>query len=345
MKKMITISALALSLSLSAQHLLPQQVLVKNATGLNSINLKTAGTTLDTLRPVSLSKGGCAVSTATATAGQYIIYYYTIDYASPIDTGWLFGSNTWKINEVAQKYSVTGTASVSDVIFIANTASSSGSTTKVISNIYSQNATTKGPGNVLGTANKPLINISANSYNTITFTTAVVVDNSTFFASILSPPLGGATKDSLALLTTAYGCTAADSLGWIKDSSHVWHSMKTFFGASKYAVDFVIFPVVSVPNNLGINSVSKENLSLLAAYPNPTNTSININFSLSEASKVDIEIYDLTGKLVASVKGMNLFTEGKHLIPVDVNSFESGSYFYSISTDKAKMFSKFSVVK
>jgi hypothetical protein len=344
MKKMITISALALSLSLSAQHAIPQhqQVFTKNIASLS--NLKTSGTTTDTLRPASLSKGGCGVSTATATAGQYIIYYYTIDDVAPIDTGYLFGSNILGINEVAQKYTVTGTASVSDVMFIANAASSSGTTTKVISNIYSQDATTKGPGTVLGTASKPLINISADSYNTISYTTAVVVDNSTFFATILSPPLGGATKDTLALLTTAYGCTSADSLAWIKTPSQ-WYSMKTFFGTPKDAVDFVIFPVVTVPSSAGINSVTKENLSLLAAYPNPANTNININFSLSEPSKADVEIYDLTGKLIIAVKGTNSFAEGKHIIPIDINSLASGSYFYSINTDKAKIFSKFSVVK
>ena len=121
--------------------------------------------------------------------------------------------------------------------------------------------------------------------------------------------------------------------------------MKTYFGASKFAVDFVIFPVITVPSSAGINSVSKENLSLFAAYPNPATTSMAINFSLNSSSKVDVEIYDVTGKLITVVKAPGILAEGKHTLSVDINSLEAGSYFYAISTDKAKLFGKFSVIK
>jgi hypothetical protein len=95
----------------------------------------------------------------------------------------------------------------------------------------------------------------------------------------------------------------------------------------------------------GINNyVSHGDLSLYAASPNPTNGTININFSLKTSSKVDIEVYDVTGKIVKTVSNNNLAV-GVNSISVDASTFEAGSYIYSINANGNKMFSKFIVTK
>lgn len=311
---------------------------------------KTAATA--TLMPSTFNTGGCATNTAN------VVYYSAFGtQATPsyttVGAGYVFGTNTTTItfsgfpvdiiqvsDKAAQKYNVAGNVSVTDVIFANAIGEGAGSVSAVI---YTEDAVTKGPGTQLGTtATMPLNSLTG--YDAITFGTPVAVPAGNFFASIESPAMGGSNMDSLAILSTVAGCSSTDSLSWISTTYNPpvitggWGSVNSQLGVN---LDLLIFPVVDIPT--GLNSISKGNLTLMAAFPNPATNEVSINFGLNTAGKVEIEVYDVTGKTVQTVK-LDL-EAGNNTSKLNVSSFSAGVYMYSVKSENAKIYSKFTIAK
>ena len=77
------------------------------------------------------------------------------------------------------------------------------------------------------------------------------------------------------------------------------------------------------------NNIPKD-FALLQNYPNPFNPTTNIVYRLSEESNVEIEIYNVLGKIVESANiGKN--KAGTHNYLFKANNISSGIYFYRIT--------------
>ena len=83
---------------------------------------------------------------------------------------------------------------------------------------------------------------------------------------------------------------------------------------------------------------------MLAAFPNPATNEVSINYSLNKSGKVEIDIYDVTGKMFNTIKSDNLEI-GNHSSNINVSNFNAGVYMYSVKSENAKMYSKFTIVK
>jgi hypothetical protein len=356
-KKLLSIALVAGALSVNAQQLTPGKAYYKNANLSSRTNApaSTYSVTIDTLMPASTMAGGCAVGTNTAVNG-FVYYGINRNPANHNDSGYYFGTGIFpqaglNVTGLAQRYKVGGTAAtVSSVLVWAGKAS--GSITTTTATILSEMAG-NGPGAMIGTASAPLtmasyvasLTSTVSPYATYTFTTPVpLTANENFFASISIPGFGGTDHDTLAVLDTRLGCSSVDTLSWINiPAAGGWHSVLSGFGSN---LDLMIFPVLDISSSVGINNyVSHGGLSIFAASPNPANNSININFSLNNPSKVEIEVYDISGKVVKSIKNNESFASGKSYISVDVSNLEAGTYMYSINANGNKMFSKFMVTK
>lgn len=85
------------------------------------------------------------------------------------------------------------------------------------------------------------------------------------------------------------------------------------------------------------SSTSNENLmfspddfTLFQNYPNPFNPTTNISYSLPESGWVELSVYDITGRAVASlVNGIQ--QSGNHMVKLEAAHLPSGLYFYHIS--------------
>ncbi|MBW6515418.1 MAG: hypothetical protein K0B81_02230, partial [Candidatus Cloacimonetes bacterium] len=78
---------------------------------------------------------------------------------------------------------------------------------------------------------------------------------------------------------------------------------------------------------------------LLGAYPNPFNPETNINFSLSEAARVTMIIYNSRGQVVRELLKGHYYSEGYHSILWDGKEqygrmASSGVYLYIMETDR-----------
>lgn len=352
MKKIyLTLALGAMALGANAQQIKLQMIETHPAifTGVNPDAAKAAATT--TLLPSTFNAGGCATNTAN------IVVYSLQSAPSQTALGFPYGTNiiyiqqgatTFSITEsrAAQKYSVVGTATISGVIVVSGKHSSTAGTTMITAKIYAENATTKGPAAAVGTAATKALNTFTGN-DQLTFTTPVVVPAGNFFASIESPTVGGATKDSLAIASTVEGCSSTDSLSWSYQQQvggpGLWHSVMR--GNAAKNLDILIFPIADVgPSTVGINSISKGDLTLLAAFPNPASSEVNINFGLNQGSKVEITMYDVAGNQVSTVTTEEL-SAGNHSKAVNVSGLSAGVYMYSIKSQNAQLFSKLTVIK
>jgi hypothetical protein len=78
-----------------------------------------------------------------------------------------------------------------------------------------------------------------------------------------------------------------------------------------------------------LKNILPNSPNLLNAYPNPFNPSTTIHYQLSELSDININIYDLQGKHVASL--LNQKQEaGQHQIIWNASSYPSGIYICTL---------------
>ncbi len=78
-------------------------------------------------------------------------------------------------------------------------------------------------------------------------------------------------------------------------------------------------------------SNAKQN-NLHQNYPNPFNPVTNIDYEISQDSKVMIKVYDLTGKEVATLVN-NQMKAGFYTVQFNASNLASGNYFYKLTTN------------
>lgn len=65
-------------------------------------------------------------------------------------------------------------------------------------------------------------------------------------------------------------------------------------------------------------------------YPNPATQRATIRFALPEAKPVTLEVYDMLGRRVATLKRKEKMQPGRHAVQVDASRLASGTYFYRL---------------
>ena len=88
-------------------------------------------------------------------------------------------------------------------------------------------------------------------------------------------------------------------------------------------------------------SLNENNSSINVSniYPNPTSGETSVTYSLANASKISVNVMDITGKIVYSEKEANK-AEGKHTLNINASAFNSGVYYVTIVTDEAQVTKK-----
>ena len=84
-----------------------------------------------------------------------------------------------------------------------------------------------------------------------------------------------------------------------------------------------------------------SNLTEVEVYPNPTEGELNVHFSVPANEAVEIQIQDVTGKIVNDqfVKAV----AGSNLVLLDATTLSSGIYFLKIQAGNAIKTSQFVV--
>jgi hypothetical protein len=146
-------------------------------------------------------------------------------------------------------------------------------------------------------------------------------------------PLGG----NKTKVTDNYDRTTDDmdrrSILWMRDTLDASYST----GSPAYTGSTTGGPVGDLNWFDMVNAIEDDNLNnkptsftLSQNYPNPFNPTTQINFQITKADKVTLEIYNIIGQRIATLINQKM-TAGEHTITWDARNFASGVYFYKLS--------------
>lgn len=79
-------------------------------------------------------------------------------------------------------------------------------------------------------------------------------------------------------------------------------------------------------------------------YPNPFNPTTQIQFALPQEGQVSIQVYDMTGRMVATLVDGN-FAAGRHTVQFDARDLSSGMYIYRLTAQGLSITNKMTLVK
>lgn len=95
---------------------------------------------------------------------------------------------------------------------------------------------------------------------------------------------------------------------------------------------------------IGDKNGQPNQIELADNYPNPFNPSTQIDFSLPQTSDVQLTVYDMLGRRVATlVDGKQ--RAGQHSVTFDASNLSSGVYIYQLKTDGFSKSKKMLLVK
>ena len=79
--------------------------------------------------------------------------------------------------------------------------------------------------------------------------------------------------------------------------------------------------------------VSENGYVLAQNTPNPAFGETTILVTLPETAKIDVDLYDVSGKLVKNVVSGQTYTQGEHTINMSVADINNGTYFYTLRSE------------
>lgn len=122
-------------------------------------------------------------------------------------------------------------------------------------------------------------------------------------------------------------------------------SYKGAFGNTNWIQDWTQLDPVNY--TIGINLISSEvpsSYSLMQNYPNPFNPVTKINFSLIKSGYINLTIFDINGKEIASLINQNL-NLGTYSYDFDGSMLNSGVYFYRLTVNNYTETKKMILIK
>jgi hypothetical protein len=105
---------------------------------------------------------------------------------------------------------------------------------------------------------------------------------------------------------------------------------------------FQVIPGSSVPNF--IKADIPADYALLGNYPNPFNPITTISFAIPAATKLNLSIYDITGRKVATLLE-GPYQAGIYRTAFNGSSYSSGVYFYCLQADNFNKVGKMVLLK
>src|SRR5690606_8206296 len=85
-----------------------------------------------------------------------------------------------------------------------------------------------------------------------------------------------------------------------------------------------------------VNVIEKSELERILIYPNPTTSTLRVDFENVQAMEYTITLYSIDGTMVhhSSIEAIN------HKIDVDLSNLRSGVYVVRLASEEASIFKK-----
>ncbi|HEX7412643.1 MAG TPA: choice-of-anchor J domain-containing protein [Bacteroidia bacterium] len=101
----------------------------------------------------------------------------------------------------------------------------------------------------------------------------------------------------------------------------------------------------SVSSNMGLAGIAKnnENIVTVSVFPNPANSSFNMDINLTAGEKTEITLYNVMGQEV-STKNYD-FSAGENIVNIPTDQLATGMYMVLVSSSKGIYQTKINVIK
>ena len=208
-----------------------------------------------------------------------------------------------------------------------------------------------------GQTTQAIVVTAAGSYN-VTTTNAVACDgvgtSSNTVVTVSPVPTATAAVASTTGFNVTFSntSTGATSYSWdfgdFSSSSatapvHAYASNGTY-NVTLIATNGTCADTITFSTTLSVGIEEIQTLAGANLYPNPVNEVATIDVNLNEATNISVFVYDITGKVVATVFNGQM-AAGMTTLKVDASNLDAGIYFAAIVSNKAKKTLKMVVVK
>jgi hypothetical protein len=250
-------------------------------------------------------------------------------YPNPNDWGWISGHNSYDDRAKAEMFTQNVDAELKSVEIAFGKAYDGTGSGTINVNVWSENGGL--PATILESKTVLISALTTGFSNktTITFNAPVQLTAPvTYFVGVaFTANTGSSSQDSIAIHTNANGETVS-STAFEQWSNGTWHNVGGTWSAAD--VSLMIMPEICV-STVGVEENSSLNDQLLV-YPNPT--AGNINIIINEATKGQIEVFNLLGEIVLSQK-----VDGKEST-VYLGNQPNGIYLIKVETPKGAITKK-----
>ncbi|MGF1669172.1 MAG: T9SS type A sorting domain-containing protein [Balneolaceae bacterium] len=121
-------------------------------------------------------------------------------------------------------------------------------------------------------------------------------------------------------------------------------SLVTSFPTGIIPGDILFIYDSTVTTNEGLASETPGRIRLNQNYPNPFNPSTVISFELPAAANVELKVFDITGREVATLVN-EIRTAGMHQVQFDASNLASGMYLYRLKSNNNVLTRKLTLLK
>ncbi len=186
---------------------------------------------------------------------------------------------------------------------------------------YSNNGNTfvQVEGNLAGDARLPGPSIRSAAIVTINNEKVYLVGTSTGIYS--TKVLDGNNTIWIAEGTEVMGNSIVNTLSYRESDGHIvaaTHGRGAFYGEP------------NLDTSVDEESLIASRFELRQNYPNPFNPSTTISFELKSIARVQLSVYDVTGRLVRTLLQNETRGLGVHSVQFDASNLASGTYMYSL---------------
>ncbi len=128
--------------------------------------------------------------------------------------------------------------------------------------------------------------------------------------------------------------TTNGGVNWLEQSDNSGVDLYSAFFSSANSVyasgenGMISYLDISLVNTVNSGNNVPESFILHQNYPNPFNPSTLIRFEMAESGIVDINVFDITGRIVSVLLHNKFLSTGTHSVLFDAAEFSSGVYFY-----------------
>ena len=191
--------------------------------------------------------------------------------------------------DLGQSFEVVATDTLSSVSMLITNTGGSNEGTVLTASIYEVDATTGEPTNEIGTTAAVTIDATENAFWDCPILNGLILNPGTYVIVANQPAdnLGLGYTSSIFTEGTTWNQSTTLATGWANNETY------------NFLVSFLLranFGEV-VESTVGLDEVNSSEISI---YPNPSTGNFNLNISNVNAAFVDVEITDVSGKVILS---------------------------------------------